>query len=336
MPDHLLTRSTSGRGRGRRWIAGTLVGGGTAALIWCAASALDGLIAQQLAQYALSTARPAAPDTSPAPIGAANVRRPTAVRRGDPIAALWIPRIELSAVVLHGSDARTLRRGPGHLERTPLPGQPGNVVIAGHRDSFFRALRHIRRGDEIFLDAPAGRFRYVVTRLHVVEPRDLSVTEPTDEAVLTLFTCYPFWVLGDAPQRFVVRAQAVADGRPPTAVPRPLIPGTSAPEPPAVPDEARAVSPARPAEALTDVEHIRRAVERYRLSYNQQLRQRGHPSRASLVAEQRCTFTVNDDQATAVCENRAGTNDPLRELRTFALERAGDVWAIRGITVTQP
>jgi sortase A len=80
------------------------------------------------------------------------------------------------------------------------------VVIAGHRDTFFRPLRHVKAGDEIVVDTPQARFQYRVTSLHIVHPQDVSVLEPTGDPVLTLITCYPFWVLGPAPDRFVVRA----------------------------------------------------------------------------------------------------------------------------------
>ncbi|MBI4266611.1 MAG: class D sortase [Acidobacteria bacterium] len=117
--------------------------------------------------------------------------------------------MQLSAVVLHGSDAQTLRRAPGHLENTALPGESGNVVIAGHRDSFFWPLRNVQLGDDIFLETADRRFHYRVTSVRVVSPRDVHVLAPTDTPMLTLITCYPFWVFGNAPDRFVVRAAAV-------------------------------------------------------------------------------------------------------------------------------
>jgi hypothetical protein len=84
-------------------------------------------------------------------------------------------------------------------------------VFAGHRDSFFSPLRDVRVGDDVFAETPHGRVHYRVTSLRVVKPQDVSVLDPTDDPVLTLITCYPFWVLGPAPDRFVVRAVRVAD-----------------------------------------------------------------------------------------------------------------------------
>jgi LPXTG-site transpeptidase (sortase) family protein len=92
-----------------------------------------------------------------------------------------------------------------------VPGEGGNAVFAGHRDSFFRPLRHVRVGDDVFVDTSDGRFHYRVASTHVVGPRDLSVVAPTDEEVLTLITCYPFWLIGNAPDRFVVRATRVVE-----------------------------------------------------------------------------------------------------------------------------
>jgi sortase A len=183
---------------------------GLALLGWCALVTLDGWIAQRAAQLQLETvALPAVPMPQPgaavrasSPVSA----RPVSAARGAALATLSLPRIGLSAVVLQGSDARTLRRGPGHLESSALPGETGNDVIAGHRDLYFRPLRNVAVGDDVFLDSPDGRVHYRVAWTRVVNPHDVSVLAPSDGDVLTLITCYPFWVVGNAPDRFVVRA----------------------------------------------------------------------------------------------------------------------------------
>ena len=102
-----------------------------------------------------------------------------------------------------------LRLGAGHIAGTPLPGEPGNSGIAGHRDTFFRELKDIRSNDEIQLQTATGLFRYEVDWVKVVAPDDTSVLAPSTESALTLVTCYPFQFLGSAPQRFVVRAHKV-------------------------------------------------------------------------------------------------------------------------------
>ena len=127
-------------------------------------------------------------------------------RGGSPLGRIEISRIGLAAMIMEGIDNRTLRHAVGHFPRTALPGQQGNVAIAGHRDTFFRALRHIRTDDEIMLTTLRGSYRYRVVATKVVEPEDIEVLDGSDDAILTLVTCYPFDFVGPAPQRFVVRA----------------------------------------------------------------------------------------------------------------------------------
>ena len=122
------------------------------------------------------------------------------------IGRLEIPRLRLSAITREGADAATLRRAVGHVPSTAWPGETGNAAFAGHRDTFFRKLRDVRKGDEIVFTTPQGVVRYVVSELRVVQPTDVSVLEPTARPMLTLVTCYPFTFIGSAPQRFIVRA----------------------------------------------------------------------------------------------------------------------------------
>jgi sortase A len=129
-----------------------------------------------------------------------------AIKPGDLLGRLDIPRLGLSVAVLQGTRSRMLRRGTGHIEGTPLPGEAGNSGIAGHRDTFFRGLKDIRKNDEIQFQAATGLIRYEVDWVKVVAPDDLSVLAPSTESALTLVTCYPFYFVGPAPKRFVVRA----------------------------------------------------------------------------------------------------------------------------------
>src|SRR6185312_1078042 len=122
------------------------------------------------------------------------------------IAELDIPRLRMSQAVLEGADDSTLRRGPGHIEETSIPGEPGNIGIAGHRDTFFRALSGIRVGDDVVLSTAHGVFHYRVSSLGIVPPQDVSVLKATKVPTITLVTCYPFWFLGPAPMRYVVHA----------------------------------------------------------------------------------------------------------------------------------
>jgi sortase A len=125
------------------------------------------------------------------------------------IGEIDVPRLRLSAVVVEGDDEDMLKVAVGHLPDTPLPWQTGNSALAGHRDTFFRALKSVRLGDEIRLATAHGELRYRVERTLVVEPGDLSVLEPLPRPSLTLITCFPFSYIGDAPHRFIVQAQQI-------------------------------------------------------------------------------------------------------------------------------
>lgn len=126
----------------------------------------------------------------------------------DLIGRLEIPRIGLSAIVAEGVDAGTLRHAVGHVEASALPGEAGNVVLAGHRDSFFRRLEGVRKGDRVKVTTPGGTFAYEIDSTDIVAPERVDLLEPTAAPTLTLITCYPFNYVGPAPDRFVVRAHA--------------------------------------------------------------------------------------------------------------------------------
>jgi len=127
-------------------------------------------------------------------------------RTGDTIAELSIPRLKTRLYVLEGDDDRELARGPGHLPGTAMPGAIGNAVIAGHRDTHFRVLKDIRKGDEIVVRTLDGEFHYQVRATSIVAPEDTAALQPSTNTVLHLVTCYPFYWIGSAPKRFVVEA----------------------------------------------------------------------------------------------------------------------------------
>jgi sortase A len=112
----------------------------------------------------------------------------------------------LSVILLDGVDSRTLRRGIGHIPGTSLPGEPGNTGIAGHRDTFFRSLVRIQATDQIIVSTLDGRYVYEVRSVQIVLPEDTDVLRDSEQEVLTLVTCYPFYFIGPAPKRFVVQA----------------------------------------------------------------------------------------------------------------------------------
>jgi sortase A len=131
---------------------------------------------------------------------------------GAALGRLTSARIGLNVMVAEGVDDATLRRAAGHIPGTALLDSGGNVGVAAHRDTFFRPLREIRKGDELELETAQGRRRYRVEWTAVVEPENLEPLEETTAPALTLVTCFPFYYVGPAPRRFVVRAIQLDDG----------------------------------------------------------------------------------------------------------------------------
>jgi LPXTG-site transpeptidase (sortase) family protein len=130
-----------------------------------------------------------------------------------PLAILRIPRVHIEVPVLPGTDEITLNRGAGHIEDTARPGTDGNSGIAAHRDGFFRGLKDVAAGDAIELQTSGKTEIYRIERIWIVDPEDVSVLDPTPARSLTLVTCYPFYFIGSAPRRYIVRA-VLAGGAP--------------------------------------------------------------------------------------------------------------------------
>ena len=122
---------------------------------------------------------------------------------------LEIPRLGMSVVLTEGTEGATLRHAAGHIFGTALPGRAGNVGIAGHRDTLFRPLRNIRQDDLIMLTTLQGEYRYRVVSTKIVSPSDVAVLKSDEHEILTLVTCHPFYFVGLAPNRFIVRAERV-------------------------------------------------------------------------------------------------------------------------------
>ena len=131
-----------------------------------------------------------------------------ALLQGTPrtLAILRIPRLKLEVPVHDGTTDAVLDLAAGLIESTALPGTPGNVGIAAHRDGFFRVLKDIKEGDVLVLDTPGAVEQYRVEWIRITTPDDVSVIEPTPGPAVTLVGCYPFYHVGSAPQRFIVRA----------------------------------------------------------------------------------------------------------------------------------
>lgn len=129
----------------------------------------------------------------------------------DPtLTRLIIPKINLDSFVVEGTSHKALLRGPGHLKSSAEPGQPGNVVISAHRDTFFRHVFELKRGDQVQVQRGGKTAVYEVTEKKVVDPDDVAVLRQTKEPRLTLITCYPTYYIGPAPQRAIVIAKLVS------------------------------------------------------------------------------------------------------------------------------
>ncbi len=127
-------------------------------------------------------------------------------KTSDPLAILRIAKIGVEVAVLEGTDDLTLNRAIGHIEGTPKPGENGNCGIAGHRDGFFRGLKDVVVGDTMELETLAGKETYRIENIWIVTPEDVQVLDPTPGRAITLVACYPFYFVGSAPKRYIVRA----------------------------------------------------------------------------------------------------------------------------------
>jgi sortase A len=186
------------------WASNLLMLAGCAALVWCGVVRFQAYRYQKWASSHLASVTQVEQQTKVKqhPTG----RLTSAPAEGSLIGWIDIPRIGVNSAVLEGTDSSTLRLGVGHFEETALPGASGNVALAGHRDTFFRALRGIRPADEIILQTLDGCYKYAVESTTVVEPNDVDVLKSHAQPTLTLVTCYPFDFMGPAPKRFIVRA----------------------------------------------------------------------------------------------------------------------------------
>lgn len=193
-----------------RWIERLLFGIGIVCLgIWVYAF-VDARLTQRREEQRLEEAlrqRPAAATDALSSFQSEAFVSAEDLEEGALIGRIEIPRVGVSAIVLHGIGYKTLRRGVGHIPGTPLPEHGGNFGLAGHRDSFFRALKDIRQDDTIELTTLNGTFEYKVEWTKIVAPKDTYVLADEGTSSLTLVTCYPFYYVGSAPKRFIVRAR---------------------------------------------------------------------------------------------------------------------------------
>jgi sortase A len=226
------------------WLESVLFVAGIACLGYYAYVAIEARLYQEVENRELDIILSTAPKVPQSP---GRIRPPQPLP-GSAIGRIEIPRLGVSAVIRAGSDAKTLRLAVGHIPGTALPGEVGNIGLAGHRDTFFRRLRDIRATDDIRVVTTSGTFTFKVNTTTVVSPKDTWVLNPTRSPTLTLVTCYPFTYIGSAPQRFIVHAAAsVSAPASPGARPPLVTPGGRAPAPASTPrGRARVESASRP------------------------------------------------------------------------------------------
>jgi len=208
MKIHLQWRNRASAPRVMRWAERFLILVACLCLGFCALVYFEARVYQDYESRQLEKFRAKAP-------AGALLPKPTRIPRaeipdGEPLSMMKIPRVGVSVVVVEGVRPRSLRRAVGHIPGTALPGEAGNVGIAGHRDTFFRPLSEIRGDDVITLIASGVSYEYSVESIQIVDPSDVQVLNPSNEPVLTLVTCYPFYFAGPAPQRYIVRARQIS------------------------------------------------------------------------------------------------------------------------------
>lgn len=193
------------------WLECALWTAGCCALGYCGFTTIDVSITQKQLNRSFEESRTHVDATEHAALNhsTGEVNKDPAGLRSGLVARLEIPKLGVSSIILEGVGSQTLRVGLGHVPGTSLPGQRGNVVIAGHRDTFFRPLRKIEIGDEVSVETTATSYHYQVRSVEIVESRNVDSLRFHNQNELTLITCYPFSYIGPAPKRFVVHAEPV-------------------------------------------------------------------------------------------------------------------------------
>ena len=186
----------------RSWLVKALFVFGTVQIVAVAVIALQSWSFQR---NALEQLRGLDPPKSPELRNATGARE--AALAGDAIGEFSVRRLRLSAAIVEGTKGKALRRGVGHVENTAFPGELGNMGLAAHRDTYFRKLKDIARGDTVYVRTRDGEFVYLVDMIMIVSPERSDLLSDTGEPLLTMVTCYPFWGIGPAPERFVVQAR---------------------------------------------------------------------------------------------------------------------------------
>ncbi|MGP7818772.1 class D sortase [Niallia sp. 01092] len=135
---------------------------------------------------------------------------PESPKKGENVGELIIPKLNANLPIFHGTDEEELEKGVGHFAGSVLPGEKDNSVLSGHRDTVFRKLGEVGKGDLLTVKTSAGEFTYKVKKVRIVDKDDRTVIVPKPKATLTVSTCYPFNFIGDAPRRYILVADLVS------------------------------------------------------------------------------------------------------------------------------
>ena len=154
-------------------------------------------------------AAPTEPDHPSVMLNPDKILYPLYPAEGDNIGSLSIPVLKQKLPIIQGTDADELKKGVGHFIQSVLPGEEDNCVLSGHRDTVFAELGKLKIGDQLIVQTSAGTFTYEIKRIRIVDKDDKTVIVPADHAVLTLTTCYPFYFVGNAPDRYILTADLV-------------------------------------------------------------------------------------------------------------------------------
>jgi len=222
-----MSRPRTRTSKARRWIEACLLLAGVIGVGVWGWSHVRMAVFQSWGNHELDHRTQRLPPAMPAPGASA----PPPIQNGALIGRLAIPRLKMRAVVREGAGQDTLDVALGHIPGTSLPGQPGNSGIAGHRDTLFRGLRKIAKDDLIEFQTPSGSYNYKVESTGIVKPDDVAVLHAGHYPEITLVTCYPFYYVGSAPDRFIVKARLVDPPAAPAPAPTPPTPAATASAP---------------------------------------------------------------------------------------------------------
>ncbi|MCM3364575.1 class D sortase [Niallia sp. Sow4_A1] len=131
------------------------------------------------------------------------------VQPGEKIGAIIVPNTKKSIPIYEGTSAKILEKGAGHYRKSALPGENNNIVLSGHRDTFFRFLKDLEKNDSLILETRENDYEYKVTKFSIVDSNDSTILTPKSRPILTLTTCYPFAFIGNAPKRYIVTAELI-------------------------------------------------------------------------------------------------------------------------------